>query len=196
MPESSLRKPHDVARIFFQEILEGDRRKLEAQSNDAPTGGGARDLRVPHKPFGPIFRRMLPDEETQIRRRDNKKVPVTVYVGRLYWVEKGQERSWPAQYEPPTSARPTEGRIARIHEIPVLADQVPPADRGRTFLLLVQQDNGKVYPHYVTERDHLDDPQFNREIASAIRQCAANTSAGRSVRGYVDFIEDKVYCHG
>ena len=39
----------DVVRVLFRTIDEGDLRKMDAVSNDAPTGGGARDLR-----FSPV----------------------------------------------------------------------------------------------------------------------------------------------
>lgn len=34
-----------IAEILFHEIADGDVRKFNAESNDADTGGGARDLR-------------------------------------------------------------------------------------------------------------------------------------------------------
>lgn len=194
--EKSLRRPKGVARVFFQEILEGDRRKLEARSNDDPSaGGGARDLRVPHKGFGTLFKKFFPAEEVKRRRRDGKPTNVTLQSGEVVWLEDGQERSRKVLYEPPTDARPAEGRIARIHDIPVLAAGVPSEDQGRVFLLLVQEDDGKVFPHYVTMKQ-LEDPKFNREISSAIRQCAQETAENHAVRGYVDYVAQKKYCHG
>lgn len=191
-----LRKPRGVARVFFQEILEGDRRKLEARSNDDPSaGGGARDLRVPHSAFGPLFKKFFPDEVVKRRRRGGHSTNVTLQGGEVVWLKKGQESSRAVLYEPPTDARPAEGRIGRIHDIPALADGVPSADEGRVFLLLVQEDDGKVYPHYVTAKQ-LQDPKFNREIAAAIRRCAAATPDNRAVRGYVDYVAQKQYCHG
>jgi hypothetical protein len=44
--DSALSKPPTAAaRILYKEIVEGDLRKFRAESNDAATGGGARDLR-------------------------------------------------------------------------------------------------------------------------------------------------------
>lgn len=49
---------HEVARVIFQVIEDGDRRKFEAVSNDADTGGGARDLRFrPANRFLPVLGR-------------------------------------------------------------------------------------------------------------------------------------------
>ena len=35
----------EVARVIFQIVTEGDRKKMDAVSNIAQSGGGARDLR-------------------------------------------------------------------------------------------------------------------------------------------------------
>ena len=47
--------------VLFKQVREGDIRKLAAQSNDAPTGGGARDLRFPAEPFAPVLHLFFPD---------------------------------------------------------------------------------------------------------------------------------------
>lgn len=195
MTGTELRKPRGVSRIFFQEIREGDRRKLEARSNDAASGGGARDLRVPHAKFGPIFRRLFPNDKVVQRRRGGIPKNTTLYSGKLYWVEEGATKEVAVEYEPPTDARPSEGRIGRIHDIPVLADGVPPEGAGRVFLLLVQEDNGKVFPHYVTAAQ-LADPRWNRDISKAIQSCMLHTAEGATVRGFVDYSTGERYCHG
>jgi len=195
MTKMALKRPAGVSRIFFQEIREGDRRKLEARSNISQTGGGARDLRVPHDKFGPIFRRLFPADKVVSRRRAGTARDVTLYAGRLYWLEGDVERSVDVEYEPPTDARPTEGRIPRIHDLPVLASGVPPESGGTVFLLLVQRDDGKVFPHYVTAAQ-LQDPRWNKDITAAIRQCRASTADGSTVRGFVDYAAQERYCHG
>lgn len=190
-----LSRPRGVSRIFFQEIREGDRRKLEARSNDTATGGGARDLRVPHRKFGPMFRQMFSNDKVVTRRRDGMNVDVTLYTGKLYWVDGDQERFVDVDYEPPTTARPDEGRIARIHDLPVLADGVPAESEGRVFLLLVQRDDGKVFAHYVTA-NALASGGWNKDLADAIRGCMQATAERHSVRGYVDYVKSERYCHG
>lgn len=194
MTTMGLKRPAGISRIFFQEIREGDRRKLEARSNDARTGGGARDLRVPHDKFGPIFRRLFPADEIKTRHRAGTARDVTLYSGKLHWLDSGVERSVDVVYEPPTDARPSEGRIARIHDLPALATGLPPESAGTVFLLLVQRDDGKVFPHYVTAAQ-LQDPGWNRDITAAIRQCMASTPRGSTVRGFVDYATQERYCH-
>lgn len=194
MTGMGLSRPRGVSRIFFQEIREGDRRKLEARSNDAATGGGARDLRAPHEKFESMFRRMFPNDKVVNRRRDGMSVQVTLYTGKLYWVDGDDERSVDVVYEPPTTARPSEGRIARIHDLPVLANGVPAESEGRVFLLLVQRDDGKVFAHYATA-NALASGGWNKDIATAIRQCMQATPESHSVRGYVDYVKPERYCH-
>ena len=195
MSDMGVARPKGIACVFFQEIREGDRRKLQARSNTSPSGGGARDLRVPHKEFGPMFRRMFPHDVAQERLRRGARERVPCYGGELYWVNESGEHSVKVQYEPPTDARPSEGRIARIHDLPVLADKVPSQRDGRCFLLLVQNDEGKVFPHYVTDAQ-LAAGDWNAIVTQAIAECTAGTPANRSVRGYVDFIGGAGYCHG
>src|SRR4051794_5281303 len=101
-------KPKGVARVFFQEILEGDRRKLEARSNDSKTGGGARDLRVPHTKFWPVLRHMFPGQTAVKRTRNGERVDFTIHTGTLYTTKGGVESSVEVTYEPPTDARPSE----------------------------------------------------------------------------------------
>lgn len=190
-------KPQGVKRIFFQEILEGDRRKLEGRSNDAASGGGARDLRFPNTEFGQLFRELLPGTKAVKRTRNQTQVEIEVNVGDVYWFDPVTNNEVTAEvtYESPTDARPREGRIPRIHDISYLAHRVPPAHEGPVYLLLVQQDSGKVYPHYITAR-MLNDPLFNQDVAATIRQCAVSTPDHRSTRGYIDYSAQKRYCHG
>ena len=46
--------------VIFKQIKPGDYRKLAAESNDAPTGGGARDFRFPSAPFAPVLEMFFP----------------------------------------------------------------------------------------------------------------------------------------
>jgi len=62
-----------VKRIVYKEIVEGDFRKFKAESNDADTGGGARDLRFrPHDEFAKVFRELFPRSQQKTRKRDGK----------------------------------------------------------------------------------------------------------------------------
>ena len=82
MPSGNL----GIARIVFREILDGDRRKFVAKSNDTDTGGGARDIRFRSwTKLKTVFRRMFPHVRHLSRRRDGKPVTEDAYVGTFSW---------------------------------------------------------------------------------------------------------------
>jgi hypothetical protein len=61
MPKALGVKPTGIKRIVYYEIVEGDFRKFQAVSNDAPTGGGARDLRFrQYEKFLEVLKRLFP----------------------------------------------------------------------------------------------------------------------------------------
>ena len=173
--------------IFWQELLPGDIRKIEAQSNDAQTGGGARDLRFPDAPFRPVLERMFP-EEGQVRGRP-------VRHGTLVWEDaKGTSQHQEIEYWPPTSARPGEGRIARIHEIEPL--QQPPEAGGDTVLLVLVLDDLKQLRAYYTTSGELRD-KWHDDVAQPILVCLGKESKGGVARrGWLDLIDGTSYCHG
>src|SRR4051794_21215372 len=128
-------------RLLFKSIEEGDRLKLEAKSNlDPSAGGGARDIRLPHRPFEPATAKMFPTVVQEMRSRDKQRQPVDLRQAVLVWADgNGQEQVMHIVYEPPTSARPSEGRITRVHEIPPLAPQyLPPRTDGLPVVLFIQ----------------------------------------------------------
>ena len=86
-------KPPAVKRAVFYDIYPGDRLKLDAKSNIAKSGGGARDFRFsPQEEFIPVFGEIL--KGRLIRVTYGKKVgrrQVTVFTGigrslvEMYW---------------------------------------------------------------------------------------------------------------
>lgn len=190
-----LRQP---VRVVFKQIMAGDRRKVIAESNDADTGGGARDFRFNHEGLGPAFAQMFPDRQRVSRRRDGRSVQIGVYVGRLVWlrnprrVEAGREEM-PIIYEPPTTARGAEGRIAKVHEYPPFR-RFPQEETGMVLLLLVEDQSGAVWPFYVTE-ESLAGKRWNRTLADAVIQCISHTPSHHAVQGFVDFRSGSNYCN-
>ncbi len=181
-------KPAGVARVVFKEIVPGDLRKFKAESNDADTGGGARDLRFrPYDEFAPIFRKLFPNVRRETRTREKKKATVEVFEGRFYWQDKaGKVQSKEATFEPPTSARPGEGRIPVVYTYPPLND-IPPTNEGRIVVLLVQRTDGHVWPAFATEKS-LRSGEWDESVAKAILQCLdTERKGGQAARGYVDF---------
>ena len=94
--------------ILFQQLRLATVLKAQGVSNDAPTGGGARDLRLrPYDRFQPFMERLLPETCTQPRQDGGE---VTIRYGLATWGDGSEMRE--IKYWPPTNARPGEGRIA------------------------------------------------------------------------------------
>lgn len=173
--------------IVYKEIKPGDLRKFRAVSNDAPTGGGARDLRFrPHERFDPIFVRLLPGVQTARGK--------SVRVGTIKWHDGGRVVSHDAEYWPPTNARPGEGRWARVHTFAPFRQEMP-EDEGRLVILLIQDSNDDVWLRIETETE-LKSPTWNQAVVGTIFGCIDSQShEGRSAQGYIDFVRGKRFCH-
>ena len=114
-------------RIVFKKIVPGDIRKLNAESNDAPTGGGARDFRFsPADKFFPEFQAMFPEVD-----EDNR------LNAELIWSNVESRKTL---IPPPTPSRGNEIRIAKIHECCPLSEL--PDDNQDCAIVFLQDDNG------------------------------------------------------
>lgn len=107
-----------VVRILYKEIVAGDLRKILAQSNDSATGGGARDFRFgSFKTLLPVITHMFPNRAKENRKRDGVVEEIEVFQGEFFWYDaNGMIVRKNSFFEPPTDVRPSEGRIARVHE--------------------------------------------------------------------------------
>ncbi|MGL6093640.1 MAG: hypothetical protein ACRC07_26705 [Pseudomonas paracarnis] len=189
-----------VARILYKEIVPGDLRKINAESNDADTGGGARDFRFGAYPnISAIVQQMFPNQTQENRRRNSFVVPTTIYSGTFHWVDQlGRTFSATSYFEPPTDARPSEGRITRVHEQPCLAVNLIPASTptNRTFLLLIQFVDGTVWPRYVDEQTLRTAGLLPPQVAQQMLQCIdAPRRADQVVIGFFDFVNGGNYCN-
>jgi hypothetical protein len=188
-------------RIYFREFTEGDEKKRQARSNISQSGGGARDIRMPHRAFGPLMEKMLPSRRHVRRKRNDQPVMLEIYSGTLHYPvdprePQGRESTMTIDYEPPTTARGAEGRIPRIPRIPSLQN-VPDGTLGKTFLLLVQNSRGELRAHYVTE-DDLHREGWDPTVVNTILNCAQAKKGNRVIQGYIDFTSTPTrrYCHG
>jgi len=183
--DAVLPKPAGIARIVYKEILEGDRRKFEAQSNDAQTGGGARDLRFrPYDKFLPVFERLFPDKDEN-----------DICVGRFTWMEGKKQDSNDAFFHPPTNARPNEGRIASVDKFLPL-NSLPPQEDGTTILMIIQRDDGTVWPSFTTDVS-LASGAWHEAVSNIVLTCLrAHRRAGVSCCGYIDYETSEVFCNG
>lgn len=182
--------------LVYKEITPGDLRKFSANASNVTTGRGARDLRFPHDIFDPIFARLLPTLVDMPGRRNKVASMVAVRTGPVRWYVNDVEGSTNVEYWPPNEARPGEGRWAKVNTIPLfrIAQR---DDEGRIVILLVQNFEGNVYLYIETET-RLRTPEWNSEVVDAIFSCSDSKKNGTrsAALGYIDFDQDKKYCHG
>lgn len=192
--------PEAIARILYKEIVPGDLRKFEAKSNDTPSGGGARDLRFGNfKSIEPIVKKLFPNQVPLNRSRDKVATTVQGFQGAFVWEKNNKVQSKTVIFEPPTTARPTEGRIARVHEQPALDPTpiLPLKVNDKIFLLFAQRNDGQVWPYFTTESSLQTPGDWDPRVAQEILKCIAERRAGGvAVIGYRDFISGKGYCNG
>ncbi|MCW3471858.1 hypothetical protein OMK68_19835 [Rhodococcus pyridinivorans] len=183
--------------LVYKEIVPGDVRKLLGESNDAKTGGGARDLRFPAKPFGPVMRRIFTIDAVGKNERPIKIANV------MYLDASGKIATTPLEYWPATTARPTEDRIAKVHASPALGGKTPDTTKGRIFVLFSQFSNGMVRCDYAYEDDLRRNGLWAQEVRDAVLGCLTSTDMKNSTRtvnlapvqGYYDFTNGARYCH-
>lgn len=189
-----------VVRILYKELVEGDLRKLQAKANDSDSGGGARDFRF--RSFDtllPVIKKMFPQTVQEQRRRDKQSVLVDIFKGSFSWYDANQNVvSKDAFMEPPTSARPGEGRIARIHEYPCFdAGRVKIGAGNRVLLLLIQLNDGSVWPYYAEEESLRKPGDWHSDVAKVLLDCLdAARPSNQAVLGFKDFTNDESFCNG
>jgi len=190
----------DVARILYKELVEGDLRKLQAKSNDADTGGGARDFRFgSYKTLLPVIIPMFPRAVKENRKRGGRIVEIDVFEGVFSWRDaKGNVQSKEAYFEPPTDVRPSEGRIARVHEYPCFdASHVKIGAGDRVLLLLIQLHDGSVWPYYAEESSLRTPNAWHPVVSKELLDCLdAERPDNQAVIGYRDFTNAGRYCNG
>jgi hypothetical protein len=178
-------------RALFKIVLDGDRRKINAESNDAPTGGGARDIRFSHRLFEPVVNRMFPTVEAA---QGTKRVGLQIRKGRmLYYDDTGYEHTMDIEYWPPTGARESEGRIARVPDIPPFQARYFPEDEGAVFYLLIQGADGTMTGHFASEASLRVKGRWNSWVADAILTSLAEAPKNVSARGWVDWTTGDSY---
>lgn len=192
-----------ITRVLWKEIKRGDRRKFSATSNDQPSGGGARDLRFrggDH--LAEIMLAMFPRECTVARRRNGAQTDVCRYEGEFCWIEQlsdgsSVERSEVACVEPPTTSRPNEWRITRVHTYDVFTDKLPPHPAtGRLLLLLIQTTSQQIWPAFADEATIRTGsgwlPAFRQHVVGCL-DLAGDTA--RSIFGYFEVDTGREYCN-
>jgi hypothetical protein len=173
--------------VLFKQVREGDIRKLAAQSNDAPTGGGARDLRFPAEPFAPVLHLFFPDVVgTSSNGGEIRK-------GTLAWVNASGVERFPVELHPPTDARPTEARIARINDLEPLQECPDPDDNDPVFVIFTLDGDRSFRCDFATTSDlHL---KWHPDIASPMLRSLDVIRGKKSACGYINLISGMEYLH-
>lgn len=173
-----------ISKFVFKELVEGDFRKFEAQSNDSPTGGGARDLRyTPADKFYPFFEKMIP----------NKDAEGTLY-GKFYWTINGKKHITDAIVHKPTNARPSEVRLACVNKN--IPDAAIPADHKGVFFVIVQLNSGILRPFFIpitSLSNNAWDHTFRRVLTYSLN---VNKRANVQARGYYDYMTKEEFYYG
>lgn len=191
-----------VALILYKEIVAGDLRKILAKSNDSDTGGGARDFRFgSYKKLLPVIKQMFPTTVKLDRKRDEVVSQIDVFKGVFHWqkTEGGKVHTKESYFEPPTDVRPSEGRIARVHEYGCFdTSLIPKGGSGnRVILLLIQNYAGEVWPHFAEETSLRTPGDWDPVVAKELLKCIdAVRPEGRAVIGFRDFAASTGYCNG
>lgn len=190
----------EVARILFKKIGQGDRQKVKKKSNVAQTGGGARDFRFGR--FDEIedaVRAMFPVVLKAGRRRKKQKVMLDIFKGQFHWHDKetGELLTREAIFEPPTTARGSEGRLTRVPEYSCFKTIPPETPGNRILVLLIQRKDGSVWPHLVEEKGLSEPGAWDPKVAKVLTDClAAKRPKNHAPVGYFDFTTDESYCNG
>lgn len=174
----------NVKRIIFREVMPGDLKKFTATAAPSGTGGGARDLRFrPFDKFDGVFARTLPGREKVERRREGEREEIEIYTANAN-VVRSDNTSFKKQisFEPPTTARPDEGRLARVHDLNLDV----PEDEGRLLILIIQDANDELIITFFSEKD-LESGKWHPAVNEFFKEVFATPKRASATQGYIDF---------
>lgn len=165
-----------VKRFIFKELVEGDFRKFIAQSNDADTGGGARDLRFkPQKVFYPFFEKMMAVKNSDGTLDDE-----------FHWNFDGKGKRTKVKVHPPTNARPNEIRIAQVNRC--IPDEAVPQNHEHIIFLIVQLSDNSLWPYFVTLSSIKNDDNWDPNVKKVIEKAFnANKKSSITATGFYDY---------
>lgn len=174
----------NVKRIIFREVMDGDLKKFTATAAPSGTGGGARDLRFrPFDKFDGVFARALPGREIVDRRREGQREEIEIYTANANIVRSNNESFKKAiSFEPPTTARPNEGRLARVHDLNL---DVPEGE-GRLLILIIQDAKDQLIITFFSEKD-LESRTWHSTVNDFFKEVFAKPGGTNATQGYIDF---------
>lgn len=164
-----------IVEVLGREILEGDVRKAHAESNDASSGGGARDYRFPIA-YKPVLDRLFSRGHEEHSRTDYM---VSDFVCVDMNGRESIERDVKYAYTP-TSSRPTEVRLAQAssHEFFKNVPETDPAN-GVLFLVLIRMSEGLPRAMYTTQAS-LTSAESDQTIAAAVKDAIGSRKSASS----------------
>lgn len=164
-----------IAEVLCHEITDADIRKINAASNDAQTGGGARNLRFSID-YVPCLDRFFPEEITY-----EGGTPYRIGMFEHYDAS-GKRTTECVRYAfQPTEARPREVRIAQINKLDFFLDlpELSGGD-GILFMALIRKTDGIPQAQYLTERQ-IEAEGSNPVIAAAMRRALSKRKGKNAV---------------
>lgn len=164
-----------IAEVLCHEITEADIRKINATSNDALTGGGARDLRFSID-CAPCLNRFFPQEVSYEGHTPYR-------IGEFeHYDARGNRTVELVRYAfQPTDARPREVRIAQISKLGFFLD-LPEINEndGVLFMAFIRKTDGIPQAQYLTERQIAADGG-NPIICAAMREALNKHKGNKAV---------------
>lgn len=171
-----------VVEVLCHEMRPADILKIKAESNNANTGGGARDLRF-RLEFAPCLDRFFPDEPVY-EGRTPYKISEFEHLGadRMRTVEA-------VHYAfKPTKSRPKEVRIAQINKLGFFLDLPDVGEEdGMLFMTFIRKSNGLPQAQYLTEKQ-ISHPGSNKIIAAAMYEAIEERRGNDAVVFSVDLM--------
>jgi hypothetical protein len=178
---ASVRAMARAGYAIYKRCVPGDRRKVQAQSNDdSSRGGGARDIRFnPRDMFESVVEEVFTDSYVRDNGRKVNSAPV-------YWWED-EEVCGPlvVEFWSPTESRGGDIRLSRVHKVTPFDEDHIPAQALDPFFLIWSDDDGKVWARYATVEE-LSAPGWSQQFVQPILQSVSAVSASQNIRGWID----------
>ena len=171
-----------VVEVLCHEMRSADILKIKAESNNANTGGGARDLRF-RLEFAPCLDRFFPGEIVH-ERNTPYKIAEFEHLG----ADKTRTVETVRYAFKPTNSRPTEVRIAQINKLNFFLDLPDIAEGdGMLFMVFIRKSSGLPQAQYLTEKQ-ISHPGSNRIIAAAMYEAIEEKRGNDAVVFSVDLV--------